>query len=197
MREPQPPQLPQPPQPQLRIMNKEYTITVFTEHQAGMLSRVVAVFSRRYINVESLTTSKSSMPGIHRFTIVVNTTEDMVRKLCAQLEKQVDVLKAFYDENSEIVYQEIALYKIPTQKFMQGNRVEKMIRLHNARVLEIEEEYIIVEKTGHAEETEALLNDLKEIGIYEFVRSGRVAIPRPMERLSKYLRQLELEAMEV
>jgi acetolactate synthase-1/3 small subunit len=178
-------------------MNKEYTITVFTEHQAGMLSRVVAVFSRRYINVESLTTSKSSMPGIHRFTIVVNTTEDMVRKLCAQLEKQVDVLKAFYDENSEIVYQEIALYKIPTQKFMQGNRVEKMIRLHNARVLEIEEEYIIVEKTGHAEETEALLNDLKEIGIYEFVRSGRVAIPRPMERLSKYLRQLELEAMEV
>jgi acetolactate synthase-1/3 small subunit len=177
-------------------MNKEYTITVFTEHQAGMLSRVVAVFSRRYINVESLTTSKSSMPGIHRFTIVVNTTEDMVRKLCAQLEKQVDVLKAFYDENSEIVYQEIALYKIPTQKFMQGNRVEKMIRLHNARVLEIEEEYIIVEKTGHAEETEALLNDLKEIGIYEFVRSGRVAIPRPMERLSKYLRQLELEAME-
>ncbi len=177
-------------------MNKEYTLTVFTEHQTGMLSRVVSICTRRYINVESLTTSKSSIPGIHRFTIVVNTTEDMVRKLCAQLEKQVDVLKAYFDENSEIVYQEIALYKIPTQKFMQGNRVEKLIRRHNARVLEIEEEYIIVEKTGHAEETEALLEDLKEIGIYEFVRSGRIAIPRPMERLSKYLSQLELEVAE-
>jgi acetolactate synthase-1/3 small subunit len=177
-------------------MTKEYTLTVFTEHQTGMLSRVVSIFTRRYINIESLTTSKSSMPGIHRFTIVVNTSEDMVRKLCGQLEKQVDVLKAFYDENAEIVYQEIALYKIPTQKFMQGNRLEKLIRQHNAKVLEIEEEYIIVEKTGHAEETEALLEALKEIGIFEFVRSGRVAIPRPMERLSKYLKQLELEAEE-
>lgn len=177
-------------------MTKEYTLTVFTEHQTGMLSRVVSIFTRRYINIESLTTSKSSMPGIHRFTIVVNATEDTVRKLCSQLEKQVDVLKAFYDENSEIVYQEIALYKLPTQKFMQGNRLEKLIRKHNAKVLEIEEEYIVVEKTGHAEETEALLDDLKDIGIYEFVRSGRVAIPRPMERLSKYLRQLELEAEE-
>ncbi len=136
------------------------------------------------------------MPGIHRFTIVVNTSEDMVRKLCGQLEKQVDVLKAFYDDNTEIVYQEIALYKLPTQKFMQGNRLEKLIRQHNAKVLEIEEEYIVVEKTGHADETEALLEALKEIGIYEFVRSGRIAIPRPMERLSKYLRQLELEAEE-
>ena len=77
-----------------------------------------------------------------------------------------------------------------------GNRLEKLIRQHNAKVLEIEEEYIIVEKTGHADETEALLEALKEIGIFEFVRSGRVAIPRPMERLSKYLRQLELEAEE-
>jgi acetolactate synthase-1/3 small subunit len=74
--------------------------------------------------------------------------------------------------------------------------LEKLIRQHNAKVLEIEEEYIIVEKTGHAEETEALLEALKEIGIFEFVRSGRVAIPRPMERLSKYLQQLELEAEE-
>ena len=161
-----------------------------------MLSRVVSIFTRRYINIESLTTSKSSMPGIHRFTIVVNATEDVVRKLCAQLEKQVDVLKAFYDDNTEIVYQEIALYKLPTQQFMQGNRLEKLIRQHNAKVLEIEEEYIVVEKTGHADETEALLEALKEIGIYEFVRSGRIAIPRPMERLSKYLRQLELEAEE-
>ena len=177
-------------------MTKEYTLTVFTEHQTGMLSRVVSIFTRRYINIESLTTSKSSMPGIHRFTIVVNATEDVVRKLCAQLEKQVDVLKAFYDDNTEIVYQEIALYKLPTQQFMQGNRLEKLIRQHNAKVLEIEEEYIVVEKTGHADETEALLEALKEIGIYEFVRSGRIAIPRPMERLSKYLRQLELEAEE-
>jgi acetolactate synthase-1/3 small subunit len=170
----------------------EYTITVFTEHQTGLLSRVVAIFTRRHINVESLTTSQSSMPGIHRFTIVVNVTEDMVKKLVAQLEKQVDVVKAFYYEREEIVYQEIALYKVPTSVFMNNNRVERLIRAHNARVLEIEQEYIVIEKTGQEHETEALLAELKEIGIYEFVRSGRIAVVRPMERLSKYLQSLQV-----
>lgn len=170
---------------------KEYTITVFTEHQTGLLSRVVSIFTRRHINVESLTTSKSSMTGIHRFTIVVNVTEDMVRKLVAQLEKQVDVVKAFFYENDELVYQEIALYKVPTHIFANSDRVEHLIRMHYARVLVIEPEYVVIEKTGHPEETEALLRELEQIGIYEFVRSGRIAIVKPMERLNKYLKSLE------
>ncbi len=172
---------------------KEFTITAFTEHQIGLLSRVVSIFTRRHINVESLTTSKSSKPEIHRFTIVVKTREEMVRKLIAQLEKQIDVVKAFYYENHEIVYQEIALYKVPTHIFSNSERVEHLIRDHNARVLVIEPEYIVIEKTGHPEETEALLDELKQIGIYEFVRSGRVAIVKPMEMLNTYLRSLESE----
>ena len=176
------------------MTEKEFTITVFTEHQTGLLSRVVSIFTRRHINVESLTTSRSSMPDIHRFTIVVKVSEDMVKKLVAQLEKQVDVVKAFYYENDEIVHQEIALYKVPTHIFTNSDRVEHLIRSHNARVLVIEPEYIVIEKTGHAEETEALLSELKKIGIYEFVRSGRVAIVKPMERLNKYLQSLEKES---
>ncbi len=174
-------------------MNQEYTITVFTEHQTGLLSRVVSISSRRHINIESLTTSKSSSPDIHRFTIVVNTDESMVRKLVGQLEKQIDVLKAFYYERSEIVYQEIALYKVPTQIFSNSARVEELVRSHNARILEIEPEYTVIEKTGHQEETERLLEDLKQIGIYEFVRSGRVAIVKPMEQLNSYLKSLQQE----
>ena len=175
---------------------KEYTITVFTEHQTGLLSRVVSVFTRRHINVESLTTSNSSMPSIHRFTIVVLTHETMVKKLVAQLEKQVDVLKAFYYEEDEVVYQEIALYKVPTKAFFRQTKLEHLIRAHNARILEIEPEYIVIEKTGHKHETEALLHELDKIGIYEFVRSGRVAIVKPMERLNKYLKSLEEKVQE-
>lgn len=175
-------------------MKKEYTITVFTEHHTGLLARVVSIFSRRHINVESLTTSQSSLPGIHRFTIVVNVEEEMVKKLVAQLEKQVDIVKAFYYEPEEIVYQEIALYKVPKHLFNHSNRMERLVRAHNARILEIEEEYIVIEKTGHEDETEALLHDLKEYGIYEFVRSGRIAIVKPMERLNKYLQSLGMEA---
>lgn len=171
---------------------KNYTITVFSEHQSGLLARVVSVFTRRHINIESLTTSKSSIDGIHRFTIVVRVDEVMVKKLVAQLEKQVEILKAFYDEPDGIVYQELALYKIPTEVFSHSDRVERLVRKHNARVLVIEPEYVVLEKTGHEQETEALLQELREVGgVYEFVRSGRVAIVKPMERLNRYLESIE------
>lgn len=169
----------------------KYTITVFTENHTGLLQRVVSVFTRRSISIDSLTTSPSSLEGIHRFTIVTEVKEEIVQKLVAQLEKQIDVLKAFYYTDAEIVQQEIALYKVPTAAFMDGDTVESLVRSHNARILCIEKEYVVVEKTGLQEETEALLNDLKKIGIYEFVRSGRIAVVKPMERLSKYLQSLE------
>ena len=166
---------------------KEFTITVFTENKTGLVARVVGVFTRRHINIESLTTSKSSLEDIHRFTIVILSNEEQVNKLVGQLEKQVDVLKAFSDENDQIVHQEIALYKVPTQAFASGDTIERLIRAHNARILVIEPEFTVIEKTGHAHETEALLEELKKIGIYEFVRSGRVAITKPMERLNNCL----------
>ncbi len=170
---------------------KEFTISIFSENKTGLLTRIVSVFTRRHVNVESLTVSKSSLKGIHRFTIVIKQEEESVRKLVAQLEKQVDVIKAFYYHPHEVVHQEIALYKVPTQAFSNDDRVEELIRVHHARILSIEPEYIVVEKTGHAEETEALLKEFESIGIYEFVRSGRVAIVKPMEQLNAYLKSLE------
>jgi acetolactate synthase-1/3 small subunit len=170
---------------------QEYTLTVFTEDKTGILSRVIAIITRRHFDIKSITVSPSSMEGIYRFTIMVVLEEEQVRKLTDQIEKQVDVLKAFYYDNSQIIHQEIALYKVPTEAFYDGDSVEKMIRRHNARILSIEKEYIVIEKTGHRTETEALLNDLREVGIYEFVRSGRVAIVKPMERLKNYLKSIE------
>ncbi|HMP32496.1 MAG TPA: acetolactate synthase small subunit, partial [Saprospiraceae bacterium] len=161
---------------------QEYTLTVFCENKTGLLSRIVSVITRRHYNIESLTGSPSAIEGIFRFTIMVNITHEQVRKLVGQIEKQIDVLKVFYYTNDEIIHQEVALYKIPTEVFYGGNSVEKIIRKHNARVLAIEKEYIVIEKTGHLQDTEDLLDEFKKIGIYEFVRSGRVAIVKPMER---------------
>lgn len=172
-------------------MERVYTITVFSEHQTGILQRVVTVFTRRHINIESLTVSKSAMEGIHRFTIVVQAAQPQIEMLVAQLEKQVDVLKAYYYTDEEIVYQEIALYKVPMQAFASGRELEQLVRSHNARILEIEYEYIVIEKCGHQDETENLLEALREYGIYEFVRSGRVAVVKPMEPLARYLTDLE------
>lgn len=174
-------------------MKQEFTISVFTEDKTGILARIISNFTKRHINIESIIASASSMEDIYRIIIVVNVTEDTVEKLVAQLDKQVDVIKAFYYTNDELVYQEIAMYKVPTKAFMNGNIIEKLTRLHNARILEIEEEFTVIEKTGLHHETEALLEELREYGIFEFVRSGRIAIARPQEQLNNYLRSKKLK----
>ena len=97
-------------------MKQEYTITVYTENQIGLLNRIAIMFSRRKINIESLNSSPSEIEGIHRFTIVITETEEVVRKLVRQIEKQVEVLKAYYNTNEEIVWQELALYKVSTDE---------------------------------------------------------------------------------
>ncbi len=173
-------------------MVKEFTISVFTENKTGLLMRVVSVFTRRHINIESLNTSQSSIEGVFRFTIVVNVTEEQVVKVVAQLDKQVEVLKAFYYTTEEIVYQEIALYKVPISAYTENGLLEKLMRRHNARILTIEKEFIVIEKTGRQEETEKLLSELKKTGVFEFVRSGRVAITKPMEQLNAYLKEADM-----
>lgn len=173
---------------------QEFTLTVYSENQPGILVRIVGIIARRHYNIESLTTSPSSIVGIHKNTIVVKVTESQIRKLCAQIDKQVDILKAFYYKNNEIVYQEIALYKIPTKAFFGGDSQESILRKFNARILRVESEYIVVEKMGYADEIIELLNVFKKIGIYEFVRSGRVAVVKPMERLNTYLKKIETKS---
>ncbi len=144
------------------------------------------------INIESLTVSESEVHGIHRFTIVVNLAEDNVRKLVAGLEKQIDVHKVLYHERSEVIYQEIALYKVPTEVLAHGGAAEQIVRKHHARVLSVEPKFTIIEKTGHREDTQLLFEELEPFGILEFVRSGRVAITKPMKQLHEYLQEIEL-----
>ena len=128
-------------------MNKEYIITVFSENKVGLLSQITTVFTCRDINIESLTTSESSIPGIHKFTVVVITGPEKIEKLVKQIEKKIDVLKAFVFTPDEVVQQEIALYKVT-----RSNSVEKLVRDHHVRILEICDDYIVLEKTGHKEE---------------------------------------------
>jgi len=172
-------------------MKKEYTLTIFTENKIGLLHRITMIFTRRKLNIDSLNTSESEIRGIYRFTIVVTTTEPMVRTVVKQIEKQIGILKGFYHTLDEIVYQELALYKVPTGAFADGNEVEKLIRKHNARILRIEPEYIIVEKTGHKEETQKLFRELEPFGILQFARSGRIALTKQIKEITAYLKDLE------
>ena len=170
---------------------KLFTISIFTENAPGLLHRVTTVFTKRKLNIESITASVSEIEGIHRYTIVLRTTIEMANKVVNHLEKQVEILKAFVHQEDEIVYQEIALYKIPTEAIVKEKEVEKIVREYHARILTFETEFIVIEKTGHQHETQELYLRLEPFGILEFVRSGRVAITKPMKPLTEFLIELE------
>ena len=167
-------------------MEQEYIITVFSENKVGLLSQITTVFTCRNVNIESLTTSESALAGIHKFTIVVRTDPEKIEKLARQVEKRIDVLKVFVFTSDEVVQQEIALYKVT-----RSRNVEQLVRRHNVRILEIDDDYIVVEKTGYKSETRELFELLQPYGVQQFVRSGRVAIVKSRrELLNEYLEEL-------
>lgn len=170
---------------------QEFTITVYTENHIGLLVRIATMFSRRKINIESLNTSPSEAEGIHRFTIVINETEEVVRKLSRQIEKQVEVLKSYYNTNDEIVWQELALYKVPTDEIAEKVKVERLLREYGARAVVIRKDYTIFETSGHREETDKLVEVLAPYGLIEFVRSARVAIIKDSKGFHEKLKEFD------
>lgn len=167
---------------------KLYTIAVFTENHIGLLNKITIVFMRRKINIESLTVSESQIEGIHSFTIVVKTTKEQIIKTVNQIDKLVEVIKAFYYDDDQLISQEIALYKMPASSISKIN-VGHFVRENDARILDIQEEYYVLEKTGTTQDTQSMLEKLKPFGILEFVRSGRVIVTKPMKPLTQYMKE--------
>jgi acetolactate synthase-1/3 small subunit len=120
-----------------------------------------------------------------------------VEKVVEQIEKLVEVLRAFYHSEDEVIHQEIALYKVPTNAMVEGNKVENIIRLHHARILEVKPEYTVIELTGHKEETQALFDELYNYGLLQFTRSGRIAVTRaPKEIFTNYMKDAGKNSVE-
>jgi len=170
---------------------QEFNITVYTENQVGLLNRIAIIFTRRKINIDSLNTSPSEIEGIHRFNIVITESEEVVRKLSRQIEKQVEVLKVYYHTNADVIWQELALYKVSTDVIAEQVSVERLLRENGARAVVIRKDYTVFETTGHREETDNLIKILQPYGLIEFVRSARVAIIKSSDGFNSKLREFE------
>lgn len=170
-----------------------YTIIVHSENFAGLLNQVTAVFTRRQINIESLNVSASSIKGVHKYTITAWTDKDTIGKVTKQITKKIDVLQAHYFTDDEIYQHEIALYKITTPILEEKPEVSKVIRKYNARIVEVNAVFAIVEKNGMGEEITNLYDELRALDcVLQFVRSGRVAITTScFERVNEYLADRE------
>jgi acetolactate synthase-1/3 small subunit len=170
-----------------------YTITIFSENTVGLLNQITIIFTRRGLNIETLSVSPSAIEGIHKFTITTYTSEETIEKVVKQIDKRVDILKAYYNTDEDLIFQEIALYKVSTENLLSLGSIEDIIRRYNARILDMTETCTVFEKTGHYDETQALFRELREkTGVLQFIRSGRIAITKSkVERLSDMLAAME------
>ena len=170
-------------------MVKEYIVIAFTENQIGVLNRITALYLRRKINIESLKVSESSIKGISMFVISAFTTQEIIEKLVRQLRNIIEVIQVEYYSDDELITQEIALYKISSKIVRESGTVDMLIRSWNARIIEMNPSFVVVEKTGTREEIENLRAELESRKILlEFTRSGSVVLHR--ESLENTLTQL-------
>ena len=167
--------------------NRQFTVSIYTENNIGLLNRISAIFQRRHMNIESLNTSPSEIEGVSRFTIVVNITESQMKKIQGQIEKQVEVIKAYYHTDDEIIYQESCLFKIKSELLFDERQIQNIIRESNARIVTVNKEFFVLEKSGRKEEIDLLYRELNVFGIMQFTRSGRVAVTKEKMKISSIL----------
>ncbi|MDW5287419.1 acetolactate synthase small subunit [Formosa sp. PL04] len=164
-----------------------YTISIYTENNIGLLNRISAIFQRRHINIESLNTSISEIEGVSRFTIVVNLEEDRMKKILGQIEKQVEVIKAYYHTDEETIYQESCMFKLKSDLLFEEREIQNIIKESNARIVTVNKEFFVLEKSGKRNEIEQLYRDFSAYGIMQFVRSGRIAVTKEEMKISQML----------
>ena len=173
---------------------KEYTVTIFTENQIGLLAQITNVFTRHGLSIWSLSAGATSMEGVHNITIVTAGSEKKVRESVQQIEKRVDVIKVFFYTADKIVYRELCLYKVPTPALMEYGDIETLLNRYHARIVEMNKVFTVIQKTGLSDETAALHDDLKSVGVLQFVRSGRIAVSRAeQEPVFRFLKKREKE----
>lgn len=166
---------------------KTFTISIYTENNIGLLNRISAIFQRRHVNIESLTTSQSEIEGVNRFVIVVNMTELQAKKIVKQIEKQVETLRAYYHTDDETIFTESCMFKIKSALLFEEPQIQNIIKESDTRIVTVNKEFFVLEKSGRRHEIEALRRDLNVFGIMQFVRSGRIAVTKDEMKITEML----------
>lgn len=176
----------------METVEKKYVVVIYSENQIGLLTQVANVFTRRSMNIWSLTASPSAIEGIH--TIIIETVgiEKKIIESVQQLQKRVDVVRVFYYCIDEMIYRELALYKVPTEAIIESGNIEEILQRFNANIIEINKSYAVISKVGTTEESQNLYNELKDFGVMQFQRSGSIVISRErQEPLQEFLKARE------
>ncbi|MDD7915694.1 acetolactate synthase small subunit [Polaribacter ponticola] len=171
----------------MSVEKQLYSVSIYTENNIGLLNRISAIFQRRHINIESLNISPSEIEGVSKFIIVVDMTEDNVKKIIGQIEKQVEVIKAYYHNLDEIIYQISGLFKIKSELLFEEPQIQNIIKESHARIVTVNKDFFVLEKSGKKEEVVALYNQLSVFGIMQYTRSGLISVTKEEMKISSLL----------
>lgn len=156
---------------------EKYTLSVLVENSAGVLSRVVGLFTRRGFNIHSLSVGPAADDKISRITIEVKGDIYMVEQISKQLSKLMEVIKIKTLKDSEMVKRGIVLVKIKTNTKNRGEVIE-IANVFRANIIDMSPTTITAEITGSDQKIEAFLNMVESYGIEEIARTGMTALER-------------------
>lgn len=158
-------------------MHKTHTLSVLVENRPGVLARAAGLFARRGFNIDSLAVGETEVPTVSRMTIVVRVDKKPLEQATKQLHKLINVLRVAELPHDDSVERELALIKVAAGA---GKRAEvlEVAEIFRAKVVDVDAASLVIETTGTPEKIDALTELLRDYGIVEMVRTGRIALGR-------------------
>lgn len=155
----------------------EYIVSLLVENKAGVLARVVNLFSGRGYNIEMLNVAPTIDPMLSRMTIVTGGDESVLEQINKQLNKLIDVIKVIEYRNKAFVDREMALVKMHADANTRAE-ILRIVDIFRAKVVDVSRDSYTIEVTGDSGKINAILNLLEPLGIKELARTGKVAMTR-------------------
>jgi acetolactate synthase-1/3 small subunit len=155
----------------------KHTIAVVVENKSGVLTRIAGLFSRRSFNIESLSVGATDNPEYSRMTLSVQGDEEVLEQVIKQLSKLINVIRVSELEPEDSVERELAMIKVSADK---DNRSEimQLVSVFRAKIIDVSARSMIIEVTGDEQKVDALVLLLRQFGIKELARTGKVSMIR-------------------
>ena len=155
----------------------KHTIAAIVENRPGVLVRIAALFSRRGFNIDSLTVGATDNPDYSRMTITVEGDEIVLEQVTKQLNKLVNVIHVSELAPAESVERELAIIKVAARK-EDRSEIMQIVSVFRAKIIDVSPRSMIVEVTGSEDKVEAMVRLLRQFGIKEMARTGKVSMAR-------------------
>ncbi len=155
----------------------KHTIAVIVENKSGVLTRIAGLFSRRSFNIDSLSVGATDNPEYSRMTLTVDGDKDVLEQVIKQLSKLINVIRVSELDPSEVIERELAVIKVNADKDSRSE-VMQIVDIFRAKIIDVSARSMIIEITGDVEKVDAMVHMLRQYGIKELARTGKVSMIR-------------------